>query len=256
MAELEDKTALITGGGRGVGRAIAVQLAQRGARVAVVARSEDQLAATTAAIGDAGGRAVAIVADLGTPGAGTALARRAVDELGRIDILVNNAATVEPLGASATIDIEQFGDAFRLNVTSVAELTFALLPGMLDRGWGRVVNVSSGIVAAPGGMVGANAYAASKAAVEAHTLNLAAELDGTGVTVNAYRPGAVDTAMQAWIRDQDPAAIGRTLHGHFTQRHAAGDLITPEASAAALTRRMGGAATGEIWDFEDQTATP
>ena len=98
---------------------------------------------------------------------------------------------------------------------------------MLERRWGRVVNVSSGIVASPAAMVGANAYAATKAALEAHTVNLAAELAGTGVTVNAYRPGSVDTAMQAWIRDQDPDAIGRALHDRFTERHAAGDLISP-----------------------------
>ena len=73
---------------------------------------------------------------------------------------------------------------------------------MIERGWGRVVNVSSGIVANPKRMIGGNAYATSKSALEAHTLNLAAELVGTGVTVNVYRPGAVDTQMQAWIRRQ------------------------------------------------------
>ena len=105
-------------------------------------------------------------------------------------------------------------------------------------------------------MVGANAYAATKAALEAHTVNLAAELAGTGVTVNAYRPGSVDTAMQAWIRDQDPDAIGRALHNRFTERHAAGALISPEASAAALIRRLDGDATGEIWDVADDRAAP
>ena len=160
------------------------------------------------------------------------------------------------LGASTAIDLEAFARAFTVNVTSLAELTLALLPGMLERRWGRVVNVSSGIVASPAAMVGANAYAATKAALEAHTVNLAAELAGTGVTVNAYRPGSVDTAMQAWIRDQNPDAIGRALHDRFTERHAAGDLISPEASAAALTRRLDGDATGEIWDVADDPAAP
>ena len=256
MTHLDDKTALITGGGRGIGRAIALQLAQRGARVAAAARSEAELVETTSAIAGAGGRAHAIVTDLAAPGAGTALARRALDELGRVDILINNAGVVAPLGASTAIDLKAFARAFTVNVTSLAELTFALLPGMLERRWGRVVNVSSGIVASPAAMVGANAYAATKAALEAHTVNLAAELAGTGVTVNAYRPGSVDTAMQAWIRDQNPDAIGRALHDRFTERHAAGDLISPEASAAALTRRLDGDATGEIWDVADDPAAP
>jgi NAD(P)-dependent dehydrogenase (short-subunit alcohol dehydrogenase family) len=176
MTDLDDKTALITGGGRGIGRAIALQLAQRGAHVAVAARSEAELVETTSAIVAAGGRADPIVADLAAPGAGTALARRARDQLGRVDILVNNAAVVAPLGASTDVDVEEFARAFTLNVTNVDELTFALLPGMLERRWGRVVNVSSGIVATPAAMVGANAYAATKAAIEAHTVNLAAKL--------------------------------------------------------------------------------
>jgi NAD(P)-dependent dehydrogenase (short-subunit alcohol dehydrogenase family) len=117
-----------------------------------------------------------------------------------VDILVNNAGVVAPLGASTGIQFEAFVRAFAVNVISPAELTFALLPAMLERRWGRVVNVSSAIVAAPAAMVGGNAYVATKAALEAHTLNLAAELAGTGVTVNVYRPGSVDTAMQAWIR--------------------------------------------------------
>src|SRR5918996_2369587 len=254
MTHLDDKTALITGGGRGIGRAIVLQLAQRGAHVAVAARSEAELVETTSAIVAAGGRAHRIVADLAAPGAGTALARRARDQLGRVDILINNAAVVAPLGASTDVDVEQFALAFTLNVTKVAGLTFALLPGMLERRWGRVVNVSSGIVATRAAMVGANAYAATNAAIEAHTVKVAAELAGTGVTVNAYRPGSVDT-MQAWIRDQDPDAIGRALHDRFTERHAAGDLITPEASAAALIRRLDGDATGEIWDVADDTSS-
>ena len=75
------------------------------------------------------------------------------------------------------------------------------------------------------------------------------------MTVNAYRPGSVDTATQAWIRDQDPDAIGPALYDRFTERHAAGDLITPEASAAALIRRLDGDATGEIWDVADDTSS-
>jgi NAD(P)-dependent dehydrogenase (short-subunit alcohol dehydrogenase family) len=129
-----------------------------------------------------------------------------------------------------------------------AALTAAVLPGMLDAGWGRVVNISSGIVAHPDAMVRFNAYAATKAALEAHTVNLAAELRGTGVTVNAYRPGGVDTAMQAWIRQQDPVRIGTAVHERFHENFASGTLLTPEQSAAALVTHLGGNDTGVIWD--------
>ncbi len=126
---------------------------------------------------------------------------------------------------------------------------------MADAGWGRIVNVSSGIAAHPEAMVGGNAYAATKAALEAHTLNLAAEVRGTGVTVNVYRPGRVDTAMQGWIRDQDPERIGAALHGRFTRFAASGELISPEQSAAALLARLAEAETGAVWDVEDPAAT-
>jgi 3-oxoacyl-[acyl-carrier protein] reductase len=122
---------------------------------------------------------------------------------------------------------------------------------MLERGWGRIVNVSSGIVAHPEAMIGGNAYAAGKAALEAHTINLAAEVAGSGVTVNAFRPGSVDTAMQGWIRSQDPAQIGTALHDRFTRSHAEGTLITPERSAGSLIARLSGDGNGEIWDVAD-----
>jgi NAD(P)-dependent dehydrogenase (short-subunit alcohol dehydrogenase family) len=167
---------------------------------------------------------------------------------GRVDILVNNAATVEPLGPTAGIKAADLRLAFEVNLVAPAALTAAVLPGMLEAGWGRVVNVSSGIAANPAAMVRGNAYAATKAALEAHTVNLAVELRGTGVTVNAYRPGGVDTAMQAWIRRQDPERIGTGLHDRFNRNYAEGALITPEHTAAVLLARLAGDDTGMIWD--------
>ena len=131
------------------------------------------------------------------------LATDLVDAVGVVDILINNAATVAPLGPSIGIAADAFRDALTLNVVAPAALTADLLRGMLEQGWGRIVNVSSGIAAHPEAMIGGNSYATTKAALEAYTVNLAAELAGTGVTVNAYRPGTVDTAMQAWIRAQE-----------------------------------------------------
>ena len=96
-----------------------------------------------------------------------------------------------------------------------------------------------------------NAYAATKAALEAHTLNLAAEVAGSGVTLNVYRPGSVDTAMQAWFRAQPPAEIGAALHHHFQASYEQGALITPERSARSLLTRLAGEATGQIWNATD-----
>jgi 3-oxoacyl-[acyl-carrier protein] reductase len=96
-----------------------------------------------------------------------------------------------------------------------------------------------------------NAYAATKAALEAHTLNLAAELAGSGVTVNLYRPGSVDTAMQEWIRGQPSDEIGPALHEHFRVSYEQGSLITHEQSARSLVAQVVGDATGGIWTVTD-----
>jgi NAD(P)-dependent dehydrogenase (short-subunit alcohol dehydrogenase family) len=176
------RTALITGAGRGIGRALALELAGAGAGPILVARSAGQLAETRdLAIGRGAlpEQVTMVAADLAdeeqrTHAAATALAA------GRIDILINNAATVEPLGATVLVPLARLRQALELNVIAVAGLVAAVLPGMLDAGWGRIVNVSSSIVAQPGGMIRGNAYATTKAALEAYTVNLAAELAGTG----------------------------------------------------------------------------
>lgn len=244
------KTALITGAGRGIGRAVALGLADTGASLILLARSAGQLAETRAMLlarGAAAGQIRVLPADLGHEEQRARAAEAALAP-GRVDILINNAATVEPLGATAAVPAEELRRAFEVNVVAPAALTAAVLPGMLDAGWGRIVNVSSMIVGRPDFMIGGNAYAATKAALEAHTVNLAAELRGSGVTVNAYRPGGVDTAMQAWIRQQDPERIGAALHERFNRSHAEGTLISPERSAAALLGYLSGDDTGAIWD--------
>jgi NAD(P)-dependent dehydrogenase (short-subunit alcohol dehydrogenase family) len=250
------KTALITGAGRGIGRAIALGLGGAGARVILLARTTGQLDETRDLLRERGvpaGRISLLPADL-ADAEDRGRAAAAVLTAGRVDLLVNNAATVEPLGPTIGIAAADLRLAFEVNVVAPAALTAAALPGMVDAGWGRVVNVSSGIAAYPAGMIRGNAYATTKAALEAHMVNLAAELAGTGVTVNAYRPGGVDTAMQAWIRSQDPERIGAGLHERFNKNFAEGTLITPEYSAAALLTHLAGDDTGAIWDVSTAPA--
>jgi 3-oxoacyl-[acyl-carrier protein] reductase len=251
MTDLSGKVALVTGAGRGIGRAIALELAGRGAHVALVSRSVTELSGVANEISEAGGHALAVLGDLSD-----------LSELGRIldavrsglgdpDILINNAATVAPLGPITQLDPQDVTNALALNVVAPIVLASRMAHAMIERGWGQIVNVSSGIVAHPASMIGGTVYAASKAALEAHTLNLAAELEGTGVTVNVYQPGTVDTEMQAWIRAQDPEKIGAQLHDRFTRSYADGALISPQESARSLVARLGRSATGQIWSVSD-----
>jgi 3-oxoacyl-[acyl-carrier protein] reductase len=250
---LGGRVALVTGGGRGIGRAIAQELAGAGARVAVLARTPDEVSGTAALLGQDGADALAVPADVTDSGQVTAALARIEEVWGPVEILVNNAAVVWPIAASAAVVPDEWAAAIDINLTAVARLTFAVLPSMLEHRWGRIVNVSSGIAAHPTGMLRANAYATSKAGLEAHSLNLAAELDGAGVTVNVYRPGGVDTAMQAWIRGQDPDRIGVDLQARFARDHQQGALLTPEQSARSLLARLPGGDTGQIWDAGDPT---
>jgi 3-oxoacyl-[acyl-carrier protein] reductase len=253
---LRDRVALVTGAGRGIGRQIAVGLAAMGARVALLARSENELEEAVAEIQGAGGIAAALVADVRDAAKLAQSLDRIQTELGPPVVLVNNAAVVGPLGATQALDPDEVAAAIAVNVVAPIALGTMVLPGMIAAAWGRIVNISSGIAATPTAMPGMTVYTASKAALEAHTLNLAAELDGSGVTANVYRPGAVDTAMQQWIRNQPPEQIGAALHDRFAAMYTGGDLITPERSARSLLDRLAGPQTGQIWSFNDTERQP
>ena len=248
MGQLEGRVAVVTGAGRGIGRAAAAALANEGADVALVARSSLQLADAAGDVRGLGRCALEIRADVGAPDVAAIVCRRVASELGPVDILVNNAAVVWPLEPTWRLDVEDWIAALHINLFGVLRLTRAALPGMLERGWGRIVNVSSGVVDVPADMINANAYVTSKAALEGHTLNLAAELDGTGVTANVLRPGMVDTAMQTWIREQPVEQVGSALHGWFVQVQESGMLVEPHEPARLIAELVVSQANGEVVD--------
>jgi 3-oxoacyl-[acyl-carrier protein] reductase len=243
------KTAVVSGAGRGIGRSTSIGLAIRGAHVVLLARSSDELDEAVRVIRERGGDALAMPTDVGDPVATKITAQRIIDDVGGADILINNAAVVWPLGPSVSVDVSEWARAIAVNLTGAVTLTLALLPGMLERTWGRVINVSSGIAAKPDSMIGGNAYATSKSALEAHTINLAAELADSGVTVNVYRPGTVDTGMQAWIRRQSGNRVVDLLRDRFVDSYEKGKLITPDDSAESLLLNLETDATGQIWNF-------
>jgi NAD(P)-dependent dehydrogenase (short-subunit alcohol dehydrogenase family) len=118
---------------------------------------------------------------------------------------------------------------------------------MVKGGWERIVTVSSRIVSQLGSLVGGNVLRRNQGRLEAHMLNLAAEIDGSGVTVNVYRPGSVDTALQGFIRAQNPEAIGGGAVERFRTHAEKGSVIVPEHSASALVTLLEADGNGEVW---------
>ena len=193
MAELSNRVALVTGGSRGIGKAIAVALAKAGAAVAVNYRERaEEATRVVETIHKAGGRAVAVGADVSSGEAVKSMVYDVEERLGPIDILINNAGMAAARGLD-DITEEDFDRTIAINLKSVFLCTQAALPSMRARRWGRIVNISSIAARAAGGV--SVVYNASKAGIEGLTRGYAARLAQEGVTVNAIAPGLIDTEM-------------------------------------------------------------
>jgi NAD(P)-dependent dehydrogenase (short-subunit alcohol dehydrogenase family) len=186
-SNLEGQRALVTGATSGIGRAVALQLARDGAEVVVHGRDAARGAQTVEEITAAGGEASFVAGDLGD----AAEVQRLADEVGDVDILVNNAG-ISAFGPTAEFDVDTFDRMFASNVRAPFLLVAALAPGMVARGHGSIVSVSS--MAGGVGLVGGAAYGATKASLEAMTRAWAAEYSASGVRVNAVAPGPVYTS--------------------------------------------------------------
>ena len=187
------RVALVTGGSRGIGAAIAVALAELGAAVAINYRERaDDAEAVVAGIKAGGGRAMAVAADVSQAAAVTAMVERVASDLGPIDILVNNAGIAIVRGVD-DLSEDDFDRTIMVNLKSVFLCTRAVLPSMRARKWGRIVNISSGAARGAGG-IGPH-YNASKAGMEGLTRGYAARLVKEGITVNAVAPSLIETDM-------------------------------------------------------------
>jgi 3-oxoacyl-[acyl-carrier protein] reductase len=193
--DLKGHTALVTGGSRGIGAAIAAVLAEAGAAVAVNYRERaDQAESVVAGIKGAGGRAIAVAADVSRSDAVAAMVEQVAAALGPVDILVNNAGMAIVRGIDDLTESE-FDQTIAVNLKSAFLCSQAVLPAMRANQWGRIVNISSG-AARGAGAIGVH-YNASKAGMEGLTRGYAARLVKQGITVNAVAPSLIETDMMA-----------------------------------------------------------
>lgn len=226
---LKNKTALITGGGRGIGRAIALAFAREGAHIAVAARTAAQVEQVAHEIGNG---AIALVCDVADPESVIRMFRDMHEHLGDPDILVNNAGIAETATIVNTTD-ELWQRHLSINLSGTFYCTRAALPAMLKNGWGRVINVAS--VAGKTGAPYIAAYSASKHGVMGLTRSIALEVAASGITVNAICPGYVDTEMVSRGVERITTRTGRTAEEALEtlrKMNPQHRLVTPEEVAA------------------------
>lgn len=254
MTLLRGQVAIVTGGGRGLGRAIAEELAALDAAVVVASRNAPELDEVVRAIKKAGGRALAQTADVSDDRQVQELVLATERWVGPASILVNNAGMVEPLEPLARTDPAIWLRSISINVGGTYLPTRAVLPGMVERGFGRVVNISSG--AARRASAGWTAYSAAKAGIEQLTRSLALELEASGVTACSFDPGPVDTEMQERLRRASAADFPRSDEYRTLQRE--GRLRSPK-DAARVVAYLALPATqrnGETLHWDDADLTP
>jgi NAD(P)-dependent dehydrogenase (short-subunit alcohol dehydrogenase family) len=224
--DLTGRVALVTGGSKGIGRAIAEGFARAGAELFLCARSEEPLRAAAESIRTATGvRVESTAADMARRGDLDRVAAEAIGRMGKVDILVNNAGWNVPQAIDEIRD-EDWNYLVELNLTSAMALTRAIVPGMKERRWGRVIHISSimGLASTPK----RNAYSATKAALIGLCHASALDLGPFGVTVNCIAPGPIATEMPMSIlnKDQQDALAARTALGRWgTPEELAGPAL-------------------------------
>jgi NAD(P)-dependent dehydrogenase (short-subunit alcohol dehydrogenase family) len=237
MIDLRGMVAIVTGGGRGIGRAMARELAGAGAVVALVSRSEDQLAETVALIEGRGGRAIAFPADVTDQQAVERTVARTERQLGPVDLLVANAGHGGQVAPFWKVEPDEWWRCVEVNLLGPFLCTRAVLPGMIARRRGRIMIASS--LAATGPWPYVSAYAVSKAAVTRLAENMAAEVGSHGVSVFAVHPGPVRTALWASLLSDEAKKYMPDMFEYASQegsgvpRGRAADLVVFLASGQA-----------------------
>ncbi len=252
MMQLAGKVAIITGAGRGLGRAAAVAMSGEAAAVVLCSRTQSDLDETARRIRKAGGRVAAVRADVSLAKDVQRVKACALRSFGRIDILMNNAAIIGPLKPLWNIRPSEWDGLFRINLRGVYLAVRAVVPAMKKQGGGKIINVTSGLAEMVLPLFGV--YGVSKAALNHLTRVLAEELRGDAIRVNGLDPGVMDTSMQDGVRGAGPDLLGWDLHREFVAMKDEGRLKRPEQVARLavfLASPASDGITGEIGTERD-----
>ena len=226
---LREKVAIITGGGRGLGRAAAVEMAKEGAQVVVLSRTSAEIEATSRIVEEGGGKALPLTGDISRPEDVEKAVDEAYSQFGRIDILMNNAATTGPVGRLYEIDEADWDSCMNTNVKGHYLFSRAVIPHMIRQKQGKIINVTSGLGVMAMPLFGG--YSIAKAGVIHLTRILAEELKDHNIQVNGLDPGVMDTKMQEELRSLGPEVLGNAIYAEFAGYKERGLLKPPERIA-------------------------
>ena len=227
--QLAGKVAVVTGGGRGLGRAAALAFAAEGASVAIVSRTECELREVTRLIGS--GKCIAVPGDVALEDTALRVVAATVETFGGVDILMNNAAVAGPFKRMEDVTMPEWDAALAVNLKGAFLFVRAVAPHMRRRGGGAIINVTSGLgsfVLSPFGL-----YCIAKAGLNQLTRILALELGDAGIRVNGLDPGVMDTGMQEQIRAAGPQTFGSDTWRRFVAYKEQG-MLKPAEKAARL----------------------
>lgn len=252
MLTLSGNSAWVTGGGRGIGRAAALQLAALGAWVTISARSGDEIDETAEEVRERGGRAEALACDVSDWQSVVETVGQIEATHGAVDVLINNAGVLGPLAPAWQSAPREWARTVEVNLTGAYFCARAVLPAMIERRRGVIVNISSGAAsfAAPNW----SAYAASKAGLDHFTRSLAVELKDSGVRVVSLHPGLVETEMVQTLRSAPPDQLPPGRRRFFEDATAKGEVFDPETAAKVIAWLASDAAShlnGAVLDARD-----
>jgi 3-oxoacyl-[acyl-carrier protein] reductase len=246
--KLKDKVAIITGGGRGLGRSVALAFGREGAKVALAARTKEQIEHVAEELQTLNSSAITVPADVSDENNVNHLVEKTLDAYGTIDILVNNAGTKGPISPIHTISLEEWEQALRLNLTATFLCSKAVLPVMMEKKEGKIINVATTMTPT----ANLTPYCVAKAGIVHLSTQLAHEAKNFNIQVNSIYPGVMDTKMQQEIREAGIEAMGTDI---FLKIEKQGMLHSPEEPAQLvlfLASEAADSITGEHLSFDEK----
>ena len=246
--KLQDKVAIVTGGGRGLGRSIALLFGKEGANVVIAAHNETQIEHVAQELRILRKNAIAVKTDVSDETQVRSLIRKVLETYGTIDILVNNAGSRGPIAPTHEISLAEWGETLRVNLTTAFLCSKTVLPTMMEKKSGKIINIATTLTPRPN----MNPYMVAKAGMISFAKQLSRELKEFNIQVNAIHPGVMDTRMQEEIRKAGTKAIGTDM---FERLKEEGLLHSPDEPAKLvlfLASKAGDGITGEFLSFDDR----